>query len=84
MLPYEIQYDWAEYKKDTEYVAGFLLQKSTKCGYRRHVKIENLKGHIIHHSAFKSCRTGVRPTGMRTGEFELYGQVILLGTEAEI
>ncbi|KAI2477127.1 hypothetical protein Ptr902_11669 [Pyrenophora tritici-repentis] len=28
MLPYVIQYDWAEYKKDTKYIAGYLLQES--------------------------------------------------------
>ncbi|KAL7771156.1 hypothetical protein CFE70_001098 [Pyrenophora teres f. teres 0-1] len=54
MLPYEIHYNWAEYKKDTNYIAGYLLQKSKQCGFRRHVNAKNLKGYTIHHSEFAS------------------------------
>jgi hypothetical protein len=34
MSSFKVEYNWKEYKKDTEYVAGYLLKTSQKCGYK--------------------------------------------------
>jgi hypothetical protein len=53
MSSFKVEYNWKEYNKDTEYVVGYLLKTSQKCGYKRHMSNTRLRGYNIHFSEFR-------------------------------